>query len=114
MKLYLSHEEEKVEGRTCSPLAGEDSHPCVGELLVLAKHVADLGGGAPNVSSRHISIGTNVAVQLVHEGLQNTRTACPHLTQMSQALIAVPDISTGFIVDFTYHEYMGCGIKVML
>jgi len=61
------------KGGGSSPLAGDHTHELVPQLLVLAEHVADLGGGAPDVSGRHVGVGPYVAVQLVHEGLHRSQ-----------------------------------------
>jgi len=48
-------------------LAGEDTLPLVGESAVSTEHVTDLTASDTNVTSRHISLGANVLVQLAHE-----------------------------------------------
>jgi len=48
-------------------LASEDTLPLVGESAVSTEHVTDLATSDTNVTSRHISLSTNVLVQLAHE-----------------------------------------------
>ena len=56
-----------------SPLASENTHKLILQPLVLTEHIANLSGGASNVSGWHISIRPNVTVQLIHESLQKCK-----------------------------------------
>jgi hypothetical protein len=48
-------------------LAGKNTLPLVGKSTVGTEHVADLAASDTNVTSGHISLGTNVLVKLTHE-----------------------------------------------
>ena len=50
-------------------LACEDAAEGVGELLILSEHVAYLATAYANVACGNVLIGTDVAVELVHESL---------------------------------------------
>mmetsp|Transcript_21620 Transcript_21620/g.47266 ORF Transcript_21620/g.47266 Transcript_21620/m.47266 type:complete len:459 (-) Transcript_21620:44-1420(-) len=50
-------------------LAGEHARELVAQLLVVAKHVADLTATNIDVTSRHVSVRANVLAKLGHESL---------------------------------------------
>ncbi len=54
-------------------LPGEDADPLVAELFVLAEHVRDLAGTSADVARGDVGVGTNVPLELGHEG--DTETA---------------------------------------
>lgn len=51
------------------PLAGQHAHKGVRQALVLAIHPPNLARGTANVASWHISVWSDVAVQLCDEAL---------------------------------------------
>ncbi|MDT4836454.1 hypothetical protein FQZ97_701520 [compost metagenome] len=53
-------------------LAGQDRGEFVGQALVLAEEEADLAGADADITGRHVQVGTDMAVQLAHEGLAET------------------------------------------
>lgn len=62
-----------VAASPCQTLASEDADPLVAEFLVLAEHVRDLAGASADVARGDVGVGTNVPLELGHEG--NTETA---------------------------------------
>ena len=54
----------------------EDARELVADALVLAEEVADLVGAAPDVASWRIRVGSDVTVQLRHEGLRYVTAWC--------------------------------------
>ena len=53
-------------------LAGEDAAEVAGELLVLSEEEADFAAAHADVAGRNVDLRTDVAIELVHEGLAET------------------------------------------
>src|SRR5690606_5190793 len=51
------------------PFAREDAVRLVGDAFVLAIEKSDLPGSHPNVTSRHVHVRAEMAIELGHEGL---------------------------------------------
>src|SRR6185503_9604556 len=51
------------------PLAGEHPFERMGQLLVLTEEVPDFAPADADVSRRHVDVGADVPIELVHEAL---------------------------------------------
>lgn len=63
-----------VRGKLCR--TSEDTRPFISVSLVSSEHVSDFTSSNSDISSRNISVASNVSGQLLHESLNSEGSEC--------------------------------------